>query len=94
MAVPEICVWWIPQVPMCMFTYDVPTIDAGIMLCDALAKYDLFQYENKVKPDYCSTGGVMWKHPEATEGEWEDIEIDDEHDVAYVRAILAEHTGG
>lgn len=65
MSAPEIRVWWIPQVPMTEFVYDVPTIDAGIMLCDVLAKYDLFQYENKVKPDYCNTGGVMWRHPTA-----------------------------
>ena len=88
MSAPEIRVWWIPQVPMTEFVYDVPTIDAGIMLCDVLAKYDLFQYENKVKPDYCNTGGVMWRHPTATDGEWEDIEINDDDDVAAVRAII------
>lgn len=64
----DLKVWWIPQVPMKPFEYPVPNIDTAIILCDALAKYDLFQYENNVKPDYCNTGGLVVFE----DGEWID----------------------
>lgn len=50
----QLRVWWIPQVPMGPFFFPVPTIEAGKMLCEALAKYDAFQFEHKIKPDYTS----------------------------------------
>jgi len=51
-------VWWIPQVPMKAFRVDVKTIDEAKLLLKTLAQYDLFQYENNIKPDYCNTGGL------------------------------------
>lgn len=80
----EYRVWWIPQIPMEPFEYPVPDIDTGALLCDALAKYDLFQFENKVKPDYCNTGGMSWRHPERTDGEWYDFDPRDETDLEEV----------
>ena len=29
------------------------------MLLDALAQYDIFQYENQIKPDYSNAGGLQ-----------------------------------
>jgi len=74
----ELRVWWIPQVPMSPFFYPVPSIEAGDALLDALAKYDMFQFENNVKPDYCNAGGMEWKHPTLTDGEWESCDQTDE----------------
>ena len=51
-------VWWIPQVPGEPFHYPVTTPEEGARLCDCLAKYDLFQYENNIKPDYFNAGGL------------------------------------
>lgn len=51
-------VWWIPQVPMKPFRVAVETPEQGEQLCQILADYDRFQFENKVKPDYCNAGGV------------------------------------
>lgn len=68
----EFRVWWVPQVPMEAFRYPVPSYAAGKLLDDALGRYDHFQFENKVKPDYCNAGGIEWRHPEHTGGEWED----------------------
>jgi hypothetical protein len=71
----DLQVWWIPQVPMKAFEFDVPTIEAGVMIMDALAEYDMFQFDNNVKPDYCNAGGIRrWcsnSDGEGTPG-WED----------------------
>ena len=51
-------VWWIPQVPMQPFRVEVATVREAKLLLDTLAKYDAFQFENNVKPDYCNAGGL------------------------------------
>jgi hypothetical protein len=85
-------VWWVPQVPMKAFEFPVPDIKAGALLCDALAKYDLFQYENHVKPDYSNAGGVAFLDEE---GEWCDVDTYDEDDIAYAESVLTQraHNG-
>lgn len=57
-AAAEFRVWWIPQMLGKPFHFPVPDLDTGILLCDALARYDLFQFENRIKPDYANAGGV------------------------------------
>lgn len=81
MNVGDLRVWWIPQVPMKPFRVDVPSVEAGVLIMDALAEYDKFQFENRVKPDYCNAGGLEifdadgewtdWYH-ESAEGYWDD----------------------
>lgn len=78
-------VWWIPQVPMQAFEYIVPDIKTGALLVDALAKYDLFQYENRVKPDFCNAGGVSFLD---TDGDWSDVDPDDPDEVAYAESVI------
>lgn len=51
-------VWWIPQVPMHPFHVEVEDIKQARKILDTLAAYDIFQYENNVKPDYCNVGGL------------------------------------
>ena len=48
-------VWWIPQIPMKAFEVLVPSVEEGRKLCDVLAQYDAFQFDNKIKPDYCNS---------------------------------------
>ena len=60
-------VWWIPQVPGKPFRFDVDSLSEGVMLTRALAAYDIFQYENRIKPDYCNAGGIEMLD---TDGEW------------------------
>jgi hypothetical protein len=69
-------VWHIPQIPMEAFEVMVPTIGEAQRLCDALGHYDLFQFENKIKPDYCNANGIMWRGPDGTE-DWCDMEDDE-----------------
>jgi hypothetical protein len=51
-------VWWIPQVPMKSFYVEVNSLEQAILIDNTLAQYDLFQFNNKIKPDYCNAGGV------------------------------------
>ena len=52
-------VWWIPQVPGKQFRVPVNDTDQAILLLDTLARYDTFQFENNIKPDYCNQGGLV-----------------------------------
>ena len=52
-------VWWIPQVPMKAFEVPVKDLHEAKKIMDVLADYDRFQFENRVKPDYCNAGGLM-----------------------------------
>lgn len=64
-------VWHIPQVPMKAFHVSVESPDEAIKILDVLAHYDLFQFENRVKPDYSSAQGLEEFNEETQEwDEW------------------------
>jgi hypothetical protein len=69
-------VWWVPQVPMKAYYVDVSSVEEGVKIIDALAKYDLFQLANNIKPDYCNAGGLQMFDEEdkedGPEGSWVD----------------------
>jgi hypothetical protein len=65
-GVMKLRVWWKPQIPCESFYTDVDTVEEGAKLLDTLAKYDAFQYENRIKPDYCNIGGLEMLE----DGEW------------------------
>ena len=48
----DLRVWWIPQIPMKAFHVPVKSISEAKLILNTLADYDLFQWRNKVKPDY------------------------------------------
>lgn len=54
----DLHVWWIPQVPGKPFEVNVDSLLEGKKLLETLANYDLFQFENNIKPDYCNAGGL------------------------------------
>ena len=66
-------VWWIPQIPGKPFHVVVKDVQQARFLLDALARYDLFQYENNIKPDYCNAGGLEVFE----DGEWVEWSDDD-----------------
>ena len=73
----QLRVFWIPQVPMTPFYVKVDSVKEGVKIMDVLAKYDMFQYATKVKPDYCNAGGLqMW---DKEQNEWVDL-YDEETD--------------
>lgn len=57
-VVGDLRVFWIPQVPGEPFYIDVGTVETGVMFMEILAKYDLFQFETRVKGDYSNAGGL------------------------------------
>lgn len=81
----DLQVWWIPQIPGDPFEFPVPTVAAGVMLMDALAKYDLFQFENNIKPDYCNAGGLhMWAADIDQWVDWYDEETEEDDPAAWL----------
>jgi hypothetical protein len=69
MTPPEgsIRVWWIPQVPGEPFNTVVPDLRTARLLCGTLARYDMFQVKQGIKPDYANVGGIAVFR----DGEWE-----------------------
>lgn len=64
-------VWHIPQVPMRAFYVYVDSVEQAINVLDILAEYDLFQYKNNVKPDYCNAQGLEeWCEEDYEWHEW------------------------
>jgi len=55
----DLRVWWIPQVTMKAFYVAVDSVKEGVKIESILANYDIFQFENNVKPDYCNAGGLQ-----------------------------------
>lgn len=70
-------VWHIPQVPMKAFLAEVPTYEEAVRLKDALASYDLFQFENNVKPDYCNANGIQVFDYSLSKTDLQDMGLDD-----------------
>jgi hypothetical protein len=66
-------VWWIPQIPGKPFYKQVDNLVQAKILLDTLADYDIFQYENRIKGDYCNAGGLQeWDEEEQEWFDWED----------------------
>ena len=55
-------VWWIPQVPGIPMYYPVKDVEQAKFTLRLLAEYDLFQFENNIKPDYSNAGGLEEEH--------------------------------
>lgn len=73
MSKTEYRVWWIPQLPGKPFHVEVAGPVEAQKLLTVLADYDLFQFNNYIKPDYANAGGL-----EVLQGdewlEWDDDE--------------------
>jgi hypothetical protein len=70
-----------PQIPCKPFKVDVKTLEEGLLLIEILSNYDLFQFQNKIKPDYCnSTTFECWDEEDQEWLSWcdeEGYEIED-----------------
>jgi len=73
-------IWWIPQVPMNPFYVPVKTIEEAVLILDTLAKYDLFQLANSIKPDYSNAGGLQVM----VDGKWEEWEDEEGNDIDHI----------
>lgn len=55
------------------FYVEVESIEQAWKILNTLWDYDLFQYENKIKPDYCNASGLEYFDEEGQEWcEWYD----------------------
>jgi len=63
------------------FEHEVRTFEMAHTLEDALAAYDLFEFENRVKPDYANVGGVQFWSDESAE--WEDIDTHEDYELRH-----------
>lgn len=70
-------VWHIPQVPGKAFHVEVKTFEEAERLKSALADYDLFQFNNNIKPDYCNASGIQVYQHDITDEEMVEMELDD-----------------
>jgi hypothetical protein len=60
MTEPKFKVWHIPQVGSSpSFEYEVSNPVEAWLLLDVLARYDQFQLDNRIKPDYASCQGLV-----------------------------------
>jgi len=85
----DLRVWWIPQVPMSPFFVSVESIRESVLLIDTLGKYDIFQFENNIKPDYCNCGGLeMLENGEWVD--WYDDATNEDDPSAWLRAQLSD----
>ena len=80
MTEPKLKVWHIPQVwgSSPSFEYEVSNPVEAWLLLDALAKYDQFQLDNKIKPDYASSQGLVKLNEDDLL--WEDYNAEEELD--------------
>ena len=54
--------WHIPQIPGKSFKVESSNLEYLANLCDVLQRYDLFQYENNIKPNYANITGIeVWE---------------------------------
>ena len=77
----ELRVWHIPQAPGAIFHVSVDTQQEAQRVLTILANYDIFQFQNRIKPDYCNAGGLEVFEEDGGEGspgwvEWHDEETD------------------
>ena len=90
----QLRVWWIPQVPMDPFYWNVTSVLIAKTMIDMLGAYDQFQYENKVKPDYCNAGGLQEKVADnGNDDDWEEYEDEEGRnidDITYEELIALE----
>jgi hypothetical protein len=54
----DLRVWWIPQIPGKPFHVEVVNLAEAKKIMEVLANYDIFQFENRIKPDYSNVGGL------------------------------------
>lgn len=57
-----------PQVPCKAFHVEVSDLDEAIKVRSILVNYDLFQFENRIKPDYANM--TTLEEYDEEEGDW------------------------
>jgi hypothetical protein len=64
-------VWYIPQVPGKPFEVQVDNLVTARLILDTLTNFSGFEFEHRVKPDYCDAGGIAVLDDD---GDWIDVD--------------------
>lgn len=74
-ALGDLKVFYIPQMPMKAFEVKVTSIAEGGRILDVIEQFSAFEFENRVKPDYCDMGGLVRYETDGEDGfDWYDVE--------------------
>ncbi|MFT0546967.1 hypothetical protein ACMHYO_11565 [Allopusillimonas ginsengisoli] len=81
----DLRVWHVPQFPGPVFRVPADSPTEAKKIIRALADYDLFQFKNKIKPDYANCSGLEVYEADGGDGEagwceWADQETGEEID--------------
>lgn len=77
----DLLVWYIPQVPMKAFERRLPhregdeekELALAALLLDTIISFSIFEFENRIKPDYSDAAGIS----RFEDGEWCDLDEDE-----------------
>lgn len=86
-------VWWISQVGTKPFYIPIDSIKEGKKIMDVLSYFDCFQYNQRIRTDYCNAGGIEMFDEETNE--WVDWVYETEEDYYedvndYIEAFCSE----
>lgn len=72
-------VWYIPQIPGTAFRERASDLATAKKILDVLSRFSLFEFENRVKPDYADAGGIhRWESDGEGGYRWYDVDIERE----------------
>jgi hypothetical protein len=67
--------WYIPQVPGKAFEVETDSLAEAVRIENMLVDFSIFEYDNRIKPDYADAGGVdEW---DEEDGEWYTLDESD-----------------
>ena len=73
---------WIPQLPVKSFYVEVESPEQGALIHETLTRYNQFQLDNKIRPNYRNYGDLQVFDPNDThdgpDGSWSDWYSEDD----------------
>jgi hypothetical protein len=85
----DLRVWYIPQIPGKPYEVDIPRragasdaayLQQAAFVIEAIIGLSIFEFENRIKPDYADMSGIA----RFEDGEWCDVEEDEYADLASI----------
>lgn len=74
----DLKVFYAPQVPMKAFEVKAIDLPDAVRVLSIITNFSIFEYENKIKPDYSDYGGVVRYEADGEGGfEWCDVDQDE-----------------
>ena len=64
-------IWYVHQIPGTAYEREVPDPQTGALMLDAIYSAMVHAFDHKMIPDYCNTGGIVYKDED---GDWIDYD--------------------